>query len=154
MKKVAVFVAILGLGAMTALAGTISVPHYVDRGTDTDSGLFPPSLDASWVVLKNNTASPQVYTLLYFSLKGDDLSPTDNTFSIAGNSARGWRPFNTSDGNQGAGASIPHAQSIAPTAPDGVGSITILYSDPAAPSGRVLINQAGSNSSYAYSLIP
>lgn len=151
MKKVAFAFSIAVLGAVTAIAGTISVPQFNDGGAGTDSAFFPPSLSATFIALKNNTPVPQTYTILYYGLDGTDWTPTANTFTINGNSSVGWRPVNSTDPNQGPdGLLIPSA---APGAP-GAGSATILYTDSVDPSGRVFVNAAARSSSYAFALFP
>jgi len=150
MKKVTIMFSVLALGAVAALAGTISVPQYNDGGGDTNSAFFPPTLSATFINLKNNTSVTQTYTILYYTLDGFDRTPAANTFSIDANSSVGWRPFNATDANQGpSGILIPSK-----VGPEGAGSATILYTDTVDPSGRVLINAAGSQSSYAYALFP
>lgn len=150
MKKVAFMFSILALGAVVALAGTISVPQFNDGGGNTNSSFFPTTLSATFINLKNNTSTAQTYTILYYSLDGVNRTPAVNTFSIAANASVGWRPFNATDPNQGpSGILIPSK-----VGPEGAGSATILYTDTVDPSGRVLVNVAGSVSSYGYALFP
>ncbi len=149
MKKTAIICSVVMLGALTALAGTISVPQFNDGGGDTDSGFFPPSNSATFITLHNNTAVAQEYTILYYSGTGANRTPAVNTFSIGGNASIGWRPVSTTDANEGAGAAVPNA-----TGAGGNGSATILYADTIDPSGRVFVNVAASLSSYAFALFP
>lgn len=151
MKKLALFASVLMLGVLTASAGTLGVASFSDGGGNVDSQLFPPSLAATFLALKNNQATTSTYTVLYFGLDGSNRTPTNNTFSIAGNAARGWRPVAT-DPNEGAGSLVPNA-----TAGSGAGTASILYTDAVAPSGAVRVfvgGAAGANSSYAWSMIP
>ncbi|MCC6796069.1 MAG: hypothetical protein IT366_13200 [Candidatus Hydrogenedentes bacterium] len=151
MKKLALFASVLMLGVLTASAGTLGVASFSDGGGNVDSQLFPPSLAATFLALKNNEATANEYTVLYFGLDGSNRTPVANTFSIAGNAARGWRPVQT-DPNEGVGSLIPNATGTA-----GAGTASILYSDAVAPSGAVRIfvgGAAGANSSYAWSMIP
>jgi hypothetical protein len=145
MKKAVIMFSILVLGAVAAYAGTISIPVYVDFGGDSDGNLIPPNGSATWIALKNNTASAQEYTVLYHTLAGVDVSPVSaaaRTFSVGANASIGWRPVSSTDPNEVAGASVPNATSSA------TGSATILYVDATDPSGRVFgINASG----YAYS---
>ena len=152
MKKLALFASVLMLGVLTASAGTLGVASFSDGGGNVDSQLFPPTLAATFLALKNNEATTNTYTVLYFDLLGNSRTPAANTFTIAGNAARGWRPVAT-DPNEGAGSLIPSATAGSP----GAGSASILYSDAIAPSGAVRIfvgGAAGANSSYAWSMIP
>ncbi|GMV91114.1 MAG: hypothetical protein AMXMBFR82_08920 [Candidatus Hydrogenedentota bacterium] len=147
MKKATFVFSILVLGAVTAFAGTISVPSFNDGGGDTDANLFPPSDSATFITLKNNTSVTQTYTILYYRLTGADITPTENTFTIGGNAARGWRPVSTTDPNEGAGGAIPN------TTGNFAASATILYTDSVDPSGRVAIFSS-TGSSYAFALFP
>ncbi len=146
MKKVAFVFSVLVLGAATALAGTISIPSFNDGGDQTDGNLFPTVDSATFITLKNNTTVTQTYTILYYRLTGADITPADNTFTIAGNAARGWRPVAT-DTNEGAGSAIPN------TVGNFAASATILYTDSVDPSGRVVIF-SNTGSSYAFALFP
>lgn len=149
MKKLALITSVVMLGAMTALAGTISVPAFNDGGDNTNAQLFPSNgLQATFIALKNNEATTNTYTVLYFFNTGVDRTPAANTFTIAGNAARGWRPV-ADDPNEGVGQAIPNATGTA-----GAGSATILYSELTPPSGRVLINVGTVNSSYSFALVP
>ncbi|NUM55995.1 MAG: hypothetical protein HUU46_20330 [Candidatus Hydrogenedentes bacterium] len=147
MKKLALFASVLMLGALTAGAGTLGVAAFNDGAGTTDINLTPSSLQATFMTLKNNTGSPQEYTILYYSLQGVDRTPAANTFTIAGNAARSWRPVAT-DANEGAGSTIPNATGTA-----GAGTASILYTDSPAPSGVVRIF-VGNQSSYSWSMIP
>ena len=152
MKKLALFASVLMLGVLTASAGTLGIASFSDGGGATDAQLFPSSLAATFLALKNNEATTNVYTILYFGLDGSNRTPVANTFSIAANAARGWRPVNSTDTNQGVGISLPHATGAA-----GSGTASILYTDAVAPSGAVRVfvgGAAGANSSYAFSMIP
>jgi len=147
MKKVAILFSILVLGAVTAFAGTISVPSFNDGGNDTDANLFPTNDSATFITLKNNTNTTQIYTVLYFRLTGVDITPVERTFSIGANAARGWRPVSSTDPNEGLGAGIPNATVNA------AASATILYTDATDPSGRVVVfSSAGT--SYGFALFP
>lgn len=149
MKKVAIICSVVMLGALTALAGTISVPQFNDGGGDTtDAAFFPPSNSATFISLHNNTSVAQEYTIVYFSGTGAPRTPANNTFSIAGNASLGWRPVAT-DTNEGAGNGVPNASGAG-----GNGSATILYTDTIDPSGRVFVTVALSQSSYGFALFP
>lgn len=147
MKKLALFASVLMLGALTAGAGTLGVAAFNDGAGTTDINLTPASLQATFLSLRNNTGSASEYTVLYYSLQGVDRTPGANTFTVAGNAARSWRPVAT-DANEGAGSSIPNATGTA-----GAGTASILYTDATAPSGiaRIFV---GNQSSYSWSLIP
>ena len=161
MKKAAMFALMVMFVAVTATAGTIGVPQFNDEAVATGADLFPTATGkATFIALKNNTATDAEYTILYFGLTGGNRTPGANTFSIAGNAARGWRPIQT-DPNEGAGQLIPNA-----TAPGGgdlasptAGTATILYTGGSSDvSGRVLGfitgTTAATNAAYAFALVP
>jgi hypothetical protein len=148
MKKLALFASVAMLGVLSASAGTLGVATFNDGGGTTDAQLIPPSLQASFISLRNNTASAQEYTILYYSLQGVDRTPSPNTFSIAGNAARAWRPVAT-DANEGAGSTIPNATGTA-----GAGTASILYTETPAPSGAIRTFVGVANTSYSWALIP
>ena len=145
MKKLALFVSVVMLGALAASAGTLGIAQFNDGGGQTDSLLFPTTLQASWISLKNNDATTTTFTVLYYGLDGTNRTPAANTFTIAGNAAVGWRPVAT-DTNEIAG--IPNA-----TAGAGSGTASILYTG-ADPSCRVAVFVGGVNSTYAFTAIP
>lgn len=148
MKKLALFASVLMLGVLTAGAGTLGVAQFNDGGGQTNTELFPPTLQASWIALKNNTGSTATYTILYYGLDGSNRTPAANTFTVAANSTVGWRPVAT-DTNEIPG--IPNA-----TAGSGAGSASILYSGTSTDvSGRVAVFVGGTNpNTYAFALIP
>lgn len=150
MKKLALFASVLMLGVLTASAGTLGVASFSDGGGQTNSQLFPPTLAATFLALKNNEATANEYTILYFGLDGSNRTPVANTFSIGGNAAVGWRPVAT-DTNEVAG--IPNA-----TAGPGGATASILYTDAIAPSGAVRVfvgpGTGSNNSSYAFTMLP
>lgn len=155
MKKLALFASVMMLGVLAASAGTIGVPQYNDVTTATDANLFPTADgQAAFIALKNNDAVDHTYTILYYSLTGSDRTPASNTFTIAANAARGWRPI-ANDANEGAGQTIPNA-GTGGTGSTTAGAAAILYTDTVAPSGRVLqlITAGTVKSTYSYSLVP
>ncbi len=148
MKKLALFASVVMFGVVAASAGTLGVASFSDGGGNTDAQLFPPSLAATFLALKNNESTTSTYTILYFGLDGTSRTPAANTFAIAGNAARGWRPV-ASDPNEGVGSSVPNATGAA-----GAGTASILYTDANAPSGAVRVFVGTVNSTYAFSMIP
>ncbi|HRI86906.1 MAG TPA: hypothetical protein PLJ47_14845 [Candidatus Hydrogenedentes bacterium] len=148
MKKLAMFAAVVMFGVVAASAGTLGVASFSDGGGATGTNLFPTSLAATFLALKNNQSTTSTYTVLYFGLDGTNRTPAANTFTVAGNAARGWRPVAT-DPNEGVGSTVPNATGTA-----GAGTASILYTDAVAPSGAVRIFVGGVNSAYAFSMIP
>jgi len=145
MKKLALFASVLMLGVLTAGAGTLGIAQFNDGGGQTNSLLFPATLQASWIALKNNDATTTTFSVLYFGLNGASRTPAANTFSVAGNAAVGWRPV-ASDTNEIPG--VPNATGTA-----GAGTAAIVYPG-AVPSCRVAVFVGTVNSTYAFSAIP
>jgi len=136
MKKIALFAMVAMMGVLSAGAGTLGIAQFNDRAPTCDALTLIPTTNefASFITLKNNTGSTNEYTILYFSMLGVSRTPTANTFTVAGNAARVWRPVqNDTGGSEGAGTAIPNA-----TGSQGAGSASILFSDAVNPSGRVL----------------
>ena len=162
MKKAAMIALMVMFVAVSATAGTIGVPHFNDEAVATGADLFPTATGkATFLALKNNTASTQEYTILYYGLTGGNRTPSPNTFSIGANSTRGWRPIQ-SDPNEGTvGQATPDmtAPQVGDLGSPTAGNATILYTGTSADvSGRVLGfitgTTAATNSAYAYALVP
>jgi hypothetical protein len=149
MKKLALFASVLMLGVLAASAGTLGVAQFNDiPGVADVVTLIQPVGNATFLTVKNNTGSTATYTVLYYSLLGVDRTPGANTFTVAGNAARGWRPVQT-DASEGAGSTIPNATGTA-----GAGTASIIYTDSPPPSGRVLTTVGVAQLAYAWSMIP
>ena len=156
MKKLALFASVVMLGALAASAGTIGVPQFNDGTAAVGGDLFPTSDgQAAFIALKNNDAVAHEYTILYYGMSGETRFASPNTFSIAANAARGWRPIANDAAAEGLGVTIPN-QGTAVTGSPVVGNATILYTDTLDPSGRVLqtVTAGTAKTSYAYSLVP
>jgi hypothetical protein len=85
----------------------MSVPFYLDNGPNL-SGAFPPSGVASFIGIKNMTASTITVTLIYTDAAGSDHTPLTNTFQIGPFAAVGYRPV-ADDGAEGPGQSVPNS---------------------------------------------
>jgi hypothetical protein len=134
------------MGAATAGAVTLSFAQANDGGGNVDSSLMPPSLSATFFSVSEVDGTNQTLTLLYFGLDGSNRTPSANTTTIAGNSARGWRPV-ANDPAEGAGQSIPNATGTA-------GALTCQVISTGNIRGRALVNVGGVNASYAFAAIP
>jgi hypothetical protein len=151
MKKLALFASVLMLGVLAASAGTLGVAQFNDSAVTCDPATLIPTTagNATFLTLKNNTGAAAEYTVLYFSLLGVDRTPGANTFSIAGNAARGWRPVQT-DASEGAGSDIPNA-----TGSGAPGTASIIYTGAASDvSGRALTTAGVVQIAYAWTLVP
>ncbi len=94
MKKFALIAAVLMVGVLAASAGTLGVAQFNDPNNVTDPATLLPTTagNASFITLKNNDGVTNTYTVLYFTLQGVSRTPAANTFTIAANASRVWRP--------------------------------------------------------------
>jgi len=79
--------------AGTALAGTLSVPFFLDNAPDTWSGGWPTTnRTATFIGLKNNTGSTITVTVTYTDNDGTDATPSPNTFNLLAGQGISYRP--------------------------------------------------------------
>jgi hypothetical protein len=133
----------LGIGSFDLL----SVPFYLDDGSNF-SGNSPPSDGAAtFVGIKNTGSSPIDLRLTYTDTDGVDHTPNDDTYTLAGNSTVSWRPY-ADDSVEGgvSGQLVPNT-----IGGPAWGSIGIVGAD--SITGR-LIQIDGSQNSTAMMLLP
>ena len=93
MKKALVVMIALTVGGL-AFASSLSVPWFVD--TAPAQAKFPPNVNgvSGIVYLHNNTLTPKVCSIEYFTQAGSSVGPAspDNTFVIAPQASIAFRP--------------------------------------------------------------
>lgn len=112
MKKFIVMALLVAVSA-GAFASSLAVPWFWDAAPD-DSG-YPPSAGSStYIALKNNTDEALVCQIIYYTGAGEQQEAV-NTFEIAADSARSFRPAGT-DGSEGSASVIGNADNAAGSA--------------------------------------
>ena len=89
MKKIAIFAAVMVIGAGVALASTLNVPFFLDNRTSVNlnDGIV------GRIGIKSGSNSPQTITVVYTALNASD-QPVDQTvtFALGANQQVRWTP--------------------------------------------------------------
>jgi len=122
MKKIAIFAAIMVVGAGVALASTLSVPFFLD----TTSNSSATSGTLGRIGIKEGSGSDQTITVIYTALDASS-NPTDQTvtFALGMNQQIRWFPVQ-SNPNEVAGAAVPNMNIAGRTA----GSAKVISAGP------------------------
>ena len=109
MRKIAIISAIAVLGAVSALAASVSVPWFVDNTTITNvDQISTLGVRMGFIALHNNTGSDIECAIVYVDRTGSSVTPTANTFTIPGNATWSFRPVQTDAGNEGVATAVPN----------------------------------------------
>jgi hypothetical protein len=129
-------------------SNTLSVPFYLDDGSNYVDATPPTDGSASFVGVKNMSDIPVTLTLTYTDTDGTDHTPAENTYLLPANAMVSWRPF-ADDIVEGdtAGQLVPNTAPASPA----WGSILIKADGPI--TGR-LVTVDGANNSTALMLLP
>jgi hypothetical protein len=92
MKKIAIFAAIMVVGAGVALGSTLSVPFYLDSQSNNKATTAQGG-NAGRIGLKEGSGVDQTLTIIYTALNASDV-PTDQTetFPIGANQQLRFNP--------------------------------------------------------------
>jgi len=81
----------------------LSVPFYLDNASNLTNDGVPSDGTASFIGVKNTTASPLTMRITYTDTAGGDHTPATNTYMLPADSMVSWRPF-ADDPAEGAGS--------------------------------------------------
>ena len=127
MKKIAIFAAIMVVGAGVALASTLSVPFFLDNQSQNNA----TNGVVGRIGVKEAGGVDQTVTVIYTALNASGV-PTDQTvtYPLGANQAFRWNPVqsNSAEGS-GPGSVVPNMTIPGPNAtPNTVGGATIIGS--------------------------
>ncbi len=106
MKKIAIFAAVMVVGAGVALASTLNVPFFLDNQSNNagSTGVV------GRIGVKEGSGSDQTITVIYTALSSSG-TPTDQTvtFVLGANQQVRWNPVQSNSAEaSGAGSAVPN----------------------------------------------
>jgi hypothetical protein len=125
---------------------SLSVPFYLDSGSNYSEGAPPTNGSASFVAVRNMSNETVTLTLTYTGTDGSDQTPTENTYELGAHAVVTWRPFADDPVEGTEGQSVPNTSGV-----NSWGSILIEADGPIA--GR-LMTVNGLNQSTSIMALP
>ena len=107
MKKIAIFAAIMVVGAGVALASTLSVPFFLDNQSQNNGSVGV----VGRIGVKEASGADQTITVIYTALNASG-NPVDQTvtFALGANESLRWNPVqtNTTENANNPGSLVPN----------------------------------------------
>lgn len=149
MKKIAIFAAIMVVGAGVALASTLQVPFFLDTTTNSNGTVGT----LGRIGIKEAGGVDQTVTVIYTALNSSDV-PTDQTatFALGANQQVRWFPVQANPNESAAGAAIDDMAIAGPSGNRTAGSALVIGS--AALSGQYSEVDLGRSSTSMHVLLP